>query len=78
MNIPSYQVRVGDVIGVKENKRNKPMFKDLLEKLQQHQLKSWLTLEANELQGKVVSLPQPEDLEDSVAANDIIEYYSRF
>ncbi len=78
MNIPSYQVQIGDVIAIKENKSNKKLFKDLGEKLAQHNLKSWITLDPTALEGKVVSLPHKNDLEDSVAANQIIEYYSRF
>lgn len=78
MNIPSYQVHIGDLITIKENKTAKPLFKDLGEKLAQHNLKSWITLDAAQLEGKVVSLPHKNDLEDSVAANQIIEFYSRF
>lgn len=78
MDIPSYQVHIGDLIAIKENKAAKPLFKDLGEKLAQHHLKSWLSLDADQLEGKIVSLPHKNDLEESVAANQIIEFYSRF
>lgn len=78
MNIPSYQVKVGDEISIKETSKNKSYFKGLTEKLQQSQLPSWLTLELADLKGKVVSMPSKEDLKDTIDANQIIEFYSRF
>lgn len=78
MDIPSYQVVMGDVITVKEASKQKPMFKNLSEKLQQLQLPSWLTLDASMLEGKVVSFPDKKDVKDTIEANQIIEFYSRF
>ncbi len=78
MNIPSYQVKTGDVITIREQSKKTPLFRDLNEKLKQKQLPSWLTLNAEQLEGKVVSMPQADDLEESVQADQIIEYYSRF
>jgi len=78
MDIPSYQVKVGDVISVKEASKTKSIFKGLNEKLKQHQLPSWLTLNAETLEGKVVSVQEKADLESSIQASQIIEFYSRF
>lgn len=78
MNIPSYQVNIGDEITVRDKSKTAPLFKDLSEKLAQHNLPSWLTLDAGALSGKVVSNPTEEDVESTVEAKQIIEFYSRF
>ena len=78
MDIPSYQVAVGDEITIREKSTKKAIFKGLTEKLAQSQLPSWLTLDLSEMKGKVVSMPTHEDLKDTIEANQIIEFYSRF
>ena len=78
LDIPSYQVRVGDQITVKEKSLQTPLFRDLSKKLEQHQLPSWLLLDAKALQGKVLSSPTPQDLQGTIDAKLIVEYYSRF
>jgi small subunit ribosomal protein S4 len=78
MDIPSYQVSVGDEITIREKSTGKAIFKGLTEKLAQSELPSWLTLDLSEMKGKIVSMPTPEDLKDTIEANQIIEFYSRF
>lgn len=78
MTIPSYQVSIGDVITVRDRSKNVKLFKGLEEKIQQHQFPSWLNFDLSKMEGKVVSKPAMEDLKDSIEANQIIEYYSRF
>jgi small subunit ribosomal protein S4 len=78
MNIPSYQVKVGDIITIRPKSKPNKLFKDLAEKLAQQELPSWLTLKAADLEGKVVSQPTKKDLEGTIEANQIIEFYSRF
>lgn len=78
MNIASYQVRVGDTIQIKEKSLRSPLFKDIRDRLAQIQLPSWVTLDKETLTGKVVSMPLPEDLEDTIEAEQIVEFYSRF
>ena len=78
MDIPSYQVVMGDLITLRDKSKQKGVFKNLAEKLQQQQLPSWLTLDAGSLEGKVVSFPDKNDVKDTIEANQIIEFYSRF
>ena len=75
VNIPSYRVKVGDVIAVKESSQSLEMFKALKE------LKivtpKWLEFNAETLTGKVVALPERDDIDLNIKENLIVEYYSR-
>ncbi len=76
MNIPSYQVRVGDVVTIKESKQKKKLFEGMEEKLAQVQLPSWLSLEPSKKMGKVLSMPLKDDFEKAFDVGMIVEYYS--
>lgn len=76
MDIPSHIVRVGDVIAVKENKKNKKVFDGMAERLQKHDLVSWLSNDPAVLSGKVLGNPKPQDFEKVFDVKLIIEYYS--
>jgi small subunit ribosomal protein S4 len=75
VDIPSMLVKVGDVIAIRENKANKPMFKDLRE--MKIDTPRWLQLDMNKLQGKVVALPEREDIDLNIKEHLIIELYSK-
>lgn len=75
VNIPSYQVKKGDVISVKETKRSKDMFKALKEV--KIVLPAWLEFDASKLEGRVVELPKREDIDLTIEEHLIVELYSR-
>ena len=75
VNIPSYQVKVGDVIAVKENKQNLEMFASL--KGNKVNTPKWLEFNTESLTGKVLALPEREDIDLSIQEHLIVEYYSR-
>lgn len=77
VNIPSYRVKAGDVIKVKDNSRRKKIFSNLSEKLKKAQVPGWLNLEAGELAGKVLHQPTGDDLKTNLNLQMIVEYYSR-
>lgn len=64
LTIPSYVVRVGDVIELKPSKKEKGIVKQNQEALKQATLPSWLSRDLTEVSGKVTSLPAPDDLEN--------------
>jgi small subunit ribosomal protein S4 len=74
-NIPSYQVRVNDVIFIRPQSREYVMFKDLAEKLKKYEAPSWLKIDAEKLEGKVVSIPK--DLDKTFDVNMVVDYYSK-
>ena len=78
VNIPSYLVRVGDVIEVKETSRASVKFKRLLgEDAIAVNVPKWLDHAKNTLEGKVVALPVREDIDFPVEEHLIVELYSK-
>ena len=75
VNIPSYQVKKGDVISVKENKQQLEMFKEL--KNTKVVLPKWLEFDATKLSGKVLELPKRDDIDLNIEEHLIVEHYSR-
>ncbi len=75
VNIPSYQVKVGDVIAVKDNKKELEMFKQL--KGMKIVMPKWLEFNSDTLEGKVLALPTREDIDLNIKEHLIIELYSR-
>lgn len=75
VNIPSFQVKVGDVIAVKENKKDLEMFKDL--KGAKIVTPKWLEFDSETLTGKINALPEREDIDLPIQEHLIIELYSR-
>jgi len=75
VNIPSYQVKVGDVIAVKESKQALEMFASL--KGLKVNTPKWLEFDTNSLTGKVLALPERDDIDLNIQEHLIVEYYSR-
>ncbi len=76
VDIPSYQVKVGDVITLRPRSAESELFKGLREGTTVLTPK-WLSFDAPNLTGNVAALPTREDIDMEVAENMIVEYYSR-
>ena len=76
VDIPSYQVKVGDVITLRPRSAEYEMFKSLREGTSALTPR-WLSFDAPNLTGNVAALPTREDIDFEVAENMIVEYYSR-
>ena len=76
VNIPSYVVKAGDVVAVKENRKANTYFKQLQE-TKKLNLPKWLEFDIEKLEGKVLQLPERADVEVEIAENMIVELYSR-
>jgi len=77
VNIPSYQVSVGDVIAVRDRSKKSPLFMNSAERLKSATTPSWLSLDDKSLSGKVVDLPKKEDAGPWFDVKTIIEFYSK-
>ena len=78
INIPSYLVKVGDVIEVKEKSRSTTRFKAIAEgETASMVTPKWLEKNENLLGGKVVAAPQREDIDFPVEEHLIVELYSK-
>lgn len=73
LNIPSYQVNVGDVINLQKHTMNIPVVADLLK--EPKDAPEWLQVKGGA--GTVARLPQRTDIQESVQEQLIVEYYSR-
>ena len=77
VNIPSYQVSVGDEIRIREGSRSLPVFEVAREYSGQGAQPQWLSIDRENLSGKVLSLPKREDLHLPVNEQLIVELYSK-
>ena len=75
VNIPSLILSAGDTVAVKEKSQKSPKFSEI--KDMQISVPSWMEVNANKLEGKVVSLPKREDIDTPVAEHLIVELYSK-
>ncbi len=75
VNIPSFIVKPGDIIAIKENKRDIEMFKDL--KGMKIIMPKWLEFNSEKLEGKILANPSREDIDLNIKEHLIIELYSR-
>jgi len=78
VNIPSIQVRTGDVIKIKANKKNNKNLKNIQEEIKKKEIPGWLNLDTkNDLIGKVLHAPDIKELSRSVNIHVVVEFYSR-
>ncbi len=77
VDIPSYQVRIGEAVSVREKSATSPKFKELLEAAEGKTVLSWLERDMVTRSGKATRLPAREEIDAPVTEQLIIEYYSR-
>ncbi|KYP79672.1 30S ribosomal protein S4 [Ferroacidibacillus organovorans] len=77
VDIPSYQVRIGELVSVREKSATSPKFKELLEAAEGKTVLSWLERDMVTRSGKATRLPAREEIDAPVTEQLIIEYYSR-
>lgn len=76
-SIPSFSVKLGQVIKIKKGSQNSRYFKNLEAKLKKAERPSWLNFDASELSSKVLHEPKDTDLPQNLNVQMIIEYYSK-
>ena len=77
VNIPSYLVKAGDVIEIKEKKKSSQHFKDIIEVTGGRLVPEWLESDKENLKGRVVELPKREAIDVPVDEMLIVELYSK-
>lgn len=75
VDIPSYQVKPGDVIAVKENKKDNALFKEL--RGAKIVMPKWVEFDTEALTGKIIDNPKREDIDLNINEQLIIELYSK-
>ena len=74
-DIPSMEVKAGDVIAVKEKSQSSPKFKEIKE--MSITVPSWMSVDVEKLEGKIVNIPSRADIDTPVAEHLIVELYSK-
>ena len=77
VNIPSFQVKPGDVIAVREKSRSTAKFKALLEENGKKACPKWIDKANDSFEGKIVAMPARDDIDYEVAEHLIVELYSK-
>ena len=77
VNIPSYILKAGDVIGIKDRSRSSEKLKEVIEVNSARVPAKWLDLNRDKLEAKVVSLPERTDIDLPIEEHLIVEYYSK-
>ena len=77
VNIPSYLVKAGDVIAVRENKKSNKFFTALKESNAALSVPQWVEFDTEKLEGKVLALPARADIDTQIAEHMIVELYSK-
>ncbi len=75
VNIPSFECKSGDVIKVKEKSASSPKFKEI--KDMAITVPSWMTVDVEKLEGKVVAMPTRSEIDTPIAEHLIVELYSK-
>ena len=76
VNIPSYRIKAGDVVEIKENKKTMQRYKDIVEATGGVLVPAWLDADIEELKGTVKELPNREAIDVPVDEMLIVELYS--
>lgn len=77
VNIPSFLVKVGDVIAVRDKSKDSPRIKELMERAADRTPPAWLEFDADPAIGRVVALPARDQIDAPVQEHLIVELYSR-
>lgn len=86
LNIPSYEVRIGDIITIKERMKESALYKSLIEEFQAFASKNaaaqvtsakWLTVDPKKLSITITALPEKGDFDQMIDVQRIIEFYSK-
>lgn len=77
VNIPSYLIKVGDVIEIKENCKGSQRYKDIVEVTGGRTVPAWVEVDQDNLKGEIKELPKREEIDVPVDEMLIVELYSK-
>ncbi len=75
VNIPSYSLRAGDVVGVREKSKNLEVITESL--ASNNKSFSWLEWDADKMEGKFLNYPSRDEIPENIKENLIVELYSK-
>ncbi|MCX8048740.1 MAG: 30S ribosomal protein S4 [Methylohalobius sp.] len=77
VNIPSYQVKPGDVVAIRERAKNQQRIQEALTMAQQYGFPSWVEVDVKNMSGVFKSLPDRADLGSDIQEQMVVELYSK-
>jgi len=77
VSIPSYQLRPGDIIGLKESSMKLNVIEENISKIEHRGIPVWIEMDTNNLKGKILHAPEREEIELPVQEQLIVELYSK-
>jgi len=75
VTIPSFEIKPGDIIKIREGSKNKKIFENMIEKLKDYTAPAWVSFDASKMEGKI--LAKPKNTETFLDLNAVLEFYSR-
>src|SRR5512133_1847365 len=76
-DIPSAEVRVGDVIAIREGSRGSEHFQVVIPSMAKKTIPKWLSLDSEATSGRVMAMPAREEIDTNVSEQLVVEFYSR-
>lgn len=77
INIPSFEVKKGDIISLRKGKKDKSIFKILLTSSQKVQIPSWVQFNIKKMEGKITAEPSLEEALPPAEILSVFEFYSK-
>lgn len=75
VTVPSYEIKIGDVIKIREGSKSKKIFSNLAEKLKDYSAPPWVSFDIGSMEGRI--LAKPKNVETFLDINAVLEFYSR-
>lgn len=77
INIPSYELKKGDIVSLKPASKKKTIFNNLNTIMKKHKAPTWIELNPDKLEGKIIALPTLKEVVPPAEISSIFEFYSR-
>lgn len=77
VTVPSYRIRVGDALSIREGSKEGALFGGISDKLKEHKMPSWVTFDASSLEGTMTSVPNVAEQDAIADIGAVFEFYTR-
>jgi len=77
IDVPSYKVKKGDVLGIREGSKTKTLFVDIASSLEKQDVPSWIKVDPKKIEGVIQSIPKLDQGELVFNLTSVLEFYSR-
>jgi small subunit ribosomal protein S4 len=75
VTVPSYELKPGDIVKIREGSKGKKIFADLTNRLKDYNSPNWVSFDLGSMEGKI--LAKPKNIETFLDINAVLEFYSR-